>query len=113
MSAIVTLRRTSVRSVGNTPTLPIPSSVGIAFGVKTCPTKGKQPEPGLMTLDVGVLALVISPIGVLLMPMDDPRYLRLKQGLLQLTNQELQKVLDHPEPMVYDGFNFDETTGRF
>lgn len=43
----------------------------------------------------------------------DPRYLQLKKGLDQLTTEQLNKILEHPEPMVYDVWNFEEATGRF
>jgi len=43
----------------------------------------------------------------------DQRYCVLRRGLEQLTTAQLQKVLDHPEPMVYDQFNYDEATGFY
>lgn len=45
--------------------------------------------------------------------MNDPRRVKLKAGLAQLTNAELRRVLDRPAEMVYDGFNFDPATGRW
>lgn len=47
------------------------------------------------------------------MPNNDPRYIALKQGLEQLSSQQLQKILDYTKPMVFDNFNFEETTGKF
>ena len=44
----------------------------------------------------------------------DPRYLKLKQGLEQLTNPQLQAVVDQPDGgMCLDTYNYDETTGLF
>lgn len=45
--------------------------------------------------------------------MNDLRYHKLKFGLNQLTNEELQRILDYPDEMVYDEVLYDEKTGRF
>lgn len=43
----------------------------------------------------------------------DPRYLQLKKGIEKLSISEIQKILDYPEEMVYDGYNFDPYTKRY
>jgi hypothetical protein len=46
----------------------------------------------------------------------DARRVKLKAGLEQLTNAELQKIIDHRDnggQMVYDVFNYDKSTGNY
>lgn len=38
--------------------------------------------------------------------MEDPRKTGLKNGLRQLTNDQIQKVLDYPNEMVLDTYNY-------
>jgi hypothetical protein len=45
--------------------------------------------------------------------MKDPRYLKLRKGLEQLSTPQLRKILNHPDPMVFDTWNFEEATGRY
>ncbi len=45
--------------------------------------------------------------------MTDPRYVRLRAGLDQLSDAQLAKVLTHPAPMCYDTWNYDEATGFY
>lgn len=44
---------------------------------------------------------------------DDLRYIKLKKGLSQLTVEELQRILDYKGEMVYDTYNYEESTGRW
>lgn len=45
---------------------------------------------------------------------DDPRYAALRRGLAQLTNEELQRILDTPDDqMIFDGGNYDPITDRY
>ena len=37
----------------------------------------------------------------------DLRYLKIRAVLSKLTKDELQKIIDFPDEMVYDEFNFD------
>lgn len=41
----------------------------------------------------------------------DPRKVGLKNGLRQLTKDQLEKVLNYQKPMVLDAFNYDD--GKF
>jgi len=43
----------------------------------------------------------------------DPRYLKLKVGLSQLTTPQLQKILDYKDQMVFDDWNFDEESRKY
>lgn len=43
----------------------------------------------------------------------DLRYLKIKSGLSKLTETELIKIIDYPNEMVYDDYNFDPITQRF
>lgn len=43
--------------------------------------------------------------------MEDPRKTGLKNGLRQLTKDQLQRVLDYDKPMVLDTFNYED--GKF
>jgi len=43
----------------------------------------------------------------------DPRYIKLKFGLNQLTDDELKRILDYKGEMVYDDYNYDQRTGRY
>lgn len=38
---------------------------------------------------------------------EDPRKTGLKNGLRQLTNEQIQKVLDWPYPMILDTYNYE------
>lgn len=42
---------------------------------------------------------------------EDPRKTGLKNGLRQLTIEQLQRVIDYPDEMVYDSFNYQD--GKF
>ena len=44
---------------------------------------------------------------------EDPRKTGLKNGLRQLSEEQLQKVIDYPHEMVLDEVNYDAETGRF
>lgn len=43
----------------------------------------------------------------------DLRYLQLKKGIEKLSSSEIKKILEYPEEMVYDGYNFDPYTKRY
>lgn len=43
----------------------------------------------------------------------DPRYLQLRKSIEKLTAAEIKRILDYPEEMVYDGYNFDPSTKRY
>lgn len=43
--------------------------------------------------------------------MEDPRKISLKNGLRQLTVEQLQRVIDYPGEMVLDSFNYED--GKF
>jgi hypothetical protein len=44
----------------------------------------------------------------------DPRYIKLKRGLEQLSNVQLQIIIDTPcSNMVFDNYNYDESTGNY
>lgn len=43
--------------------------------------------------------------------MEDPRKIGLKNGLRQLTVEQLQRVIDYPGEMVLDSFNYED--GKF
>lgn len=43
--------------------------------------------------------------------MEDPRKIGLKNGLRQLTIEQLQRVIDYPEEMVLDSYNYAD--GKF
>jgi len=48
--------------------------------------------------------------------MTDPRRLKLKQGLCQLRDDELSKIIEHRNrggDMVYDKYNYEESTGFY
>ncbi len=45
--------------------------------------------------------------------MQDLRYLKIKTGLQKLTSEELIKILNSSEEMVYDTYNFDPVTKRY
>lgn len=48
--------------------------------------------------------------------MTDPRREKLKRGLEQLTDAELQRIIDHRGSggnMVYDVWNYEKTTGFY
>ena len=48
--------------------------------------------------------------------MTDLRRQKLKQGLCQLTDDELRKIIDHRTGggnMVYDNYNYEESTGFY
>jgi hypothetical protein len=44
---------------------------------------------------------------------NDPRYIKLRFGLNQLSNIELKRILDYKGDMVYDDYNYDQRTGRY
>ena len=44
-------------------------------------------------------------------PLEDPRKTGLKNGLRQLTVEQLQRVIDYPGEMVLDSFNYED--GKF
>lgn len=43
--------------------------------------------------------------------MEDPRKTGLKKGLRQLTSEQLQRVIDYPDEMVLDSYNYED--GKF
>ena len=43
----------------------------------------------------------------------DERRVRLKQGLLQLTNDQLKTVLNYEFPMCLDTYQYDKGTGYY
>jgi hypothetical protein len=47
------------------------------------------------------------------MTFEDPRKTGLKNGLRQLNEIQLQRVIDYPHEMVLDEVNYDADTGRF
>lgn len=45
---------------------------------------------------------------------NDPRRVAIKNGLNQLNTNQLQRILDTPaEQMVFDTYNYDESTGKY
>lgn len=57
------------------------------------------------------MAVSLSPESIQKMENEDPRKTGLKNGLRQLTVDELQKVIDYPGEMVLDEFNYQD--GKF
>ena len=43
----------------------------------------------------------------------DKRYIQLKIGLEQLSNEELERILSYDKEMCLDRFNYDEEKGLF
>ncbi len=44
--------------------------------------------------------------------MEDLRKTGLKNGLRQLTTEQLQRVIDYPEEMVFDSYNYENVDGQ-
>lgn len=43
----------------------------------------------------------------------DKRYIALRQGLEQLSAEQLNRIISYTNQMVYDEFNFDESSGFY
>jgi len=44
---------------------------------------------------------------------DDPRYLKLRRGLEQLSNEQLRRIIEYGNNMVLDTYNYYEPEGLY
>lgn len=45
--------------------------------------------------------------------MKDARYIRIRTAIERLSADQIKRILEYPEEMVYDGYNFDPYTKRY